>query len=483
MGSLLSTDRSSASSSGPRANLSTRGARNAAEFADFARKMSLARNVYDERDNPTGIVILGVADNGLLRGQLLKFFNAQGNLDLNARELTYADRIFASQRLLVALCKLFNEVPDGVPPLTGQHHHTRLITALEPEHIIIGSGATGILDNASWALCDAGDGILLSVPAYNAFWNDFNTRSQVQIVEVPVSPADVPLDIAQHVQAYEKAYLDATKKGIDVRVLLLCNPHNPTGAIYPRELVIELAKFAAKHDLHLLSDEIYARSCFRTENVPNPPDFHSVLTMDLAREANLNPAKVHVVTSASKDFSINASAANGFRLGVFISQHNKEVRDAVSALAVVAQSSAPAGALWYHLLEDGDKFLHWFLTENRRRLSIAYAYVFDWAKHHSLPVAPSNAGHFLLIDFASRLASRSAKEEERMTAKLIKNGVFVAPGAQYHHPIPGWFRLTFSMEPHALKVGLSRIEQTLGLQTWIDAQPDLEFGEQETEKL
>ncbi|CEH14836.1 1-aminocyclopropane-1-carboxylate synthase, and related proteins [Ceraceosorus bombacis] len=394
MGSLLSTDRSSASGPRPRANLSTRGARNAAEFADFAKKMKLARNVYDQRHNPNGI-----------------FFNAQGNLDLNARELTYADRIFASQRLLVALCKLFNEVPDGVPPLTGQHQHTRLITALQPEHIIIGSGATGILDNASWALCDARDGILLSVPAYNAFWNDFNTRSQVQIVEVPVSPADVPLDIAQHVQAYEKAYLDATKRGIDVRLLLLCNPHNPTGAIYPRELVIELAKFAAKHDLHLLSDE-----------------------------------------------------------------------DAVSALAVVAQSSAPAGALWYHLLED-DKFLHWFLTENRRRLSIAYAYVFDWAKHHSLPVAPSNAGHFLLIDFASRLASRSAKEEEQMTAKLIEHGVYVAPGAQYHHPVPGWFRLTFSMEPHALKVGLSRIEQTLGLQKWIDAQPDLEFGEQETEKV
>lgn len=70
-----------------------------------------------------------------------------------------------------------------------------------------------------------------------------------------------------------------------------------------------LARFAAKHDLHLVSDEIYARSCFRTRAVPDPPQFHSVLSMDLQKEAGLPLSKLHVVTSASKDFSINVGEA------------------------------------------------------------------------------------------------------------------------------------------------------------------------------
>jgi len=128
---------------------------------------------------------------------------------------------------------------------------------------------------------------------------------------------------------------------------------------------VALARFAAKHDLHLVSDEIYARSCFRTRAVPDPPQFHSVLSIDLQKEAGLPLSKLHVVTSASKDFSINVrgEAANacpcadalplqGFRLGVFISQGNPEAVAAMTALGLMAQASSPAGNLWFTLLED-----------------------------------------------------------------------------------------------------------------------------------
>lgn len=50
---------------------------------------------------------------------------------------------------------------------------------------------------------------------------------------------------------------------------------------------------------------IYSRSVFRTNDVPDPTPFYSILGIDVEKEAGLNPSRVHVVSSASKDFSTN----------------------------------------------------------------------------------------------------------------------------------------------------------------------------------
>jgi len=89
-------------------------------------------------------------------------------------------------------------------------------------------------------------------------------------------------------------------------------------------------------------DEIYARSIFSSSDTPKPETFHSILTIDVKKEANLDISRVHVVTSASKDFSVN-----GFRLGVAVIQDNKELVRAMSALGILNQASSPASALWY----------------------------------------------------------------------------------------------------------------------------------------
>lgn len=105
-------------------------------------------------------MILGVADNALMRDELIQWFNAD-RLKLQPRELNYGDRLFSSVRLVDALCKLFNEVPMG---LSTEKPH--LVQEVKPEHIVVGSGATGILDALFTILCNPGDGVLLSVPYY-----------------------------------------------------------------------------------------------------------------------------------------------------------------------------------------------------------------------------------------------------------------------------------------------------------------------------
>ncbi|PWN47858.1 PLP-dependent transferase [Violaceomyces palustris] len=471
--------------------------------------LAVFRDLFDPDANPNGIVNLGIADNSLCRQELIKpmsqveayriigsthksqYFN-QNRLSLSAPELTYPNRVHSSARLLDAICHLVNDVPNASFRDPSGVAAPKPFVRVKPEHIAVGPGATSVLDTLFWCLCNAGDGVLMSVPYYNGFDHDLTFRSEAVILPVQVptptsttvendssesagsGPSFAPDTIKFYVEAYQKA----VEEGISVKAILVVNPHNPTGGIYPRETLVELAKFAAEHKLHLVVDEIYAKSCYQTSDSAKPPSFHSILSIDVEGEAALPPSQVHVVTSASKDFGIN-----GFRLGVLISQRNKDLMSAMTGLGILYQSSAPAGALWYTWLEDSE-FLNWYLAENRRRLSVAYEYITDWFKHHRIPYVPANSGHFVMEDFSRFLKVDASEEgdekamrkaEAELVARMIEERVFVAPGSQYHHPIPGWFRLTFSQDPTTLKEGLVRLEKVLGLEEWIGKRPELDL--------
>lgn len=207
---------------------------------------------------------------------------------------------------------------------------------------------------------------------------------------------------------------------------------------------------------------IYARSCFTSEDVPEPALFHSMLSIDTLAECALDPSYVHVITSASKDFAVN-----GFRLGVLVSQHNPELQRAMSCVGILSQSASPAAALWLTWLSD-ESFLSWYLAENRRRLSLAYQHTLAFFKHHHIPYYPSNAGFFLMVDLTKFVGIQQGmsiedgrKKELEFVERLLDAGVFVAPGAQYHHPKAGWFRFTFTMEPQVLKLALTRLEKAM----------------------
>lgn len=95
-----------------------------------------------------------------MRKEVLKWVNSD-RLKLQPPELTYGDRISSSTRLVKALCTLFNDVPMGLDA-----DKPKLIKPVVPDHIVVGSGATGILDALFLVLCNPGDGVLLSVPYY-----------------------------------------------------------------------------------------------------------------------------------------------------------------------------------------------------------------------------------------------------------------------------------------------------------------------------
>jgi aspartate/methionine/tyrosine aminotransferase len=143
------------------------------------------------------------------------------------------------------------------------------------------------------------------------FETSFVLRSNVTAVHVtPPSDSDVSASenpdhlVSAYVAAYERALRQAPCR---IKAILVCNPHNPCGHIYPPKVTQALLQFAQRHDLFYISDEIYALSTL-DEQVP----FTSVLGIDVSA-LGVDLARVFTLYSISKDLG-----SSGLRL-VFVS--------------------------------------------------------------------------------------------------------------------------------------------------------------------
>jgi 1-aminocyclopropane-1-carboxylate synthase len=90
--------------------------------------------------------------------------------------------------------------------------------------------------------------------------------------------------------------------------------------------------------------------------------------------------------------------------------------------------SSPADIIWSSLLNDATA-LTGFITENRRRLGEAHAFTREWFESRGVPVAPSNAGHFIWANLGARLGfprgDEGVKEEKRVFQQLLDGGVYI----------------------------------------------------------
>ena len=116
-------------------------------------------------------------------------------------------------------------------------------------------------------------------------------------------------------------------------------------------------------------------------------------------------------------------------------------------------------ALWSSLLNSSQ--LSTYLDLNRQRLLTAYSLVTAFLDSHGIAYNSVSAGHFVMIDLAGFLPSRSpstaaalTKAELELMHMMIDQGVYVAPGTTYAMQRPGHFRLTFSLKREALVVSL-----------------------------
>lgn len=179
-------------------------------FDFMSRAISKA---YHPRTNPTGIISLGIAENTLMSHSLATFLSQ--NLRLSPELFSYGASSPGLASLYDGLGKLYNG--EAFNPSVN----------VERDHLYVTSGCTTLLDQIFWTLCDKGDGVLVGRPCYGGFVPDMSIRSQCVPILVSLKGSD-PFSV-DAVARYEEELLEAKKRGIRVRVLVLCTPHNPLG--------------------------------------------------------------------------------------------------------------------------------------------------------------------------------------------------------------------------------------------------------------
>ena len=124
---------------------------------------------------------------------------------------------------------------------------SRGIVGTTAEHVFMGNGVSELIDLTLRALLNDGDEVLLPSPDY-PLWTAATVLNGGKAVYYPCREAD---DFNPDVEAIAAAITPRT------RAIVVINPNNPTGAVYSRSCLERIVGLAERHDLVILSDEIY----------------------------------------------------------------------------------------------------------------------------------------------------------------------------------------------------------------------------------
>ena len=225
-------------------------------------------------------------------------------------------------------------------------YYRRLGVELGADQLLATTGGSEAIQFAFLACAEAGDHALLVEPFYT------NYRSFATIAGVELVPLVTRGEDGFHLPprgAWEEARTERT------RMVVLCNPNNPTGTVYSREELLGVAEFCRDHGLFLVSDEVYREFVYDGRTAT------SALSLEEFSEV------VVVVDSLSKRYS-----ACGIRLGC-LATRNPGVYQACLHMAQgrlsppgLAQAIAPAAAVL------GPAYVQGVVTEYQKRRDVLF---------------------------------------------------------------------------------------------------------------
>jgi len=198
------------------------------------------------------------------------------------------------------------------------YYHRLGFTDLTTKDFIVTNGGSEALNFAISTLCDDGDEVIIPEPYY-ANYNGFTNTFNVKVVAVP-STIDTGFALPS-IEEFEKKITDKT------RAIIICNPGNPTGYLYTREELEKLSQIALKHDIVIISDEVYR------EYVYDGKQQHSMLEFKELKDHCI------IIDSESKRYSMC-----GARIGFMVTR-SKKIHDAAMLFAQARLSPVLLGQI------------------------------------------------------------------------------------------------------------------------------------------
>jgi aminotransferase len=269
----------------------------------------------------------------------------------------------------------------------------------------------------------AGDGLLFPEPNYNSYRDSLRYAGGV-LQPVLTEAKD---GFRMHPERVEAAITDATK------AMLLISPGNPNANVITPEDMRAMVDIAERHDLLILSDEIYDTFIFDDFKHVSP----AALPGGKARTLTLN--------ALSKAF-----AMTGWRLGWIVGPADlmarfKSLKEALSGGSSVVKQYAALAALTGP--QDATAHMHKVLTRRRRMM-------LDKLDAMGIPYGIPHGGQFLFMDI-----SITGMSDVDLSFKLLRDQkVLTIPGSCFGSPNEDYIRLAFLTDYERLEEGMDRIK-------------------------
>ena len=303
--------------------------------------------------------------------------------------------------------------------LANRYH----IDYLPSSEILITVGVSEGLDLAMRAILNPGDEVIIPEPTYVSY-NPCVTLAGGVPVPVPTYMENrfqvLPEDIEKKITSKTKA-------------ILIGYPNNPTGAVMPREELEKIAEIAEKHNLIVISDEVYERLVYKTESV----SFASIKGM---RDRTIS------LGGFSKSY-----AMTGWRIGYAYS--NSEIIEAMMKVHQYTMLCAPIQGQMaaVEALRSGDSFVEEMREEYDRRRNMMVTGLNDIGLYCIEP-----DGAFYTFPSIKTLNMPSSEFAEQL---LIEEKVAVVPGSAFGSSGEGHIRCCYAVSPNEIEEALVRIDR------------------------
>ncbi|KAL8251616.1 hypothetical protein R6Q59_035309 [Mikania micrantha] len=311
--------------------------------------------------------------------------------------------------------------------------------AYTPDQIVVSNGAKQSSLQAILAVCSPGDEVIIPSPFYVSY------PEMARLADA--TPVILPASISQNFLPDPK--LLESKITNKSRVLILCSPSNPTGSVYPKKLLQEIAQVVAKHPrLLVITDEIY-------EHIIYEPAVHtSFASLPGMWERTLT------INGFSKTF-----AMTGWRLGYiaspkhFIDACNKIQSQSTSGASSISQKAAVAALGMGHA--GGEAVSHMVRSFRERRDFL----VSKFSELDGVKICEPQGAFYLFLDFSCYYGIEVdgfglINDSESLCRYLLEKGqVALVPGNAFGDD--SCIRISYAASLSNLQTAVDRIKKAI----------------------
>ena len=278
-------------------------------------------------------------------------------------------------------------------------------------------------------LTQKNDKIMIQEPVYSPFHNivESNERSLV------ISPL-VKLDDGSYVMDYE----DIESKIKDVKIFILCNPHNPVGRVWTREELTRLGEICLKHNVLIISDEIHSDIILK--NHKHTP-FASI-----SKEFSEN-----TITCMAPTKTFNLAGLQSSFL-VISNPYYYEVMDKAFSILDIKRNNAFSLVATEAAYNYGEDWLYELIKYIEDNVDFAI----DYIKNHmpQLKVKKPEGTYLLWVDFSNL----NVDKKDLKNALINKGRIALSDGSSFGIGGAGYYRINLACPRSMVLEGLKRIE-------------------------